>query len=89
MKVGAPSCILRHECRSYGTQQLRKLSNSFAREKGTLSGHVKHVLFLIPKSLRNKWWVRQVPAAAVIPAPQMVITFIGFKVPVGGLASSW
>ena len=28
----------------------------------------------------NKWWVRRVAAAAVIPAPLMVTTFIGSKV---------
>ncbi len=39
-------------------------------------------------SLANKRWVRQVPAAAVIPAPQVMTSFIGFKVFVAGLISS-
>ena len=29
--------------------------------------------------LMNKWWARPVPAAAVTPAPQVAITFIGPK----------
>ncbi len=41
-----------------------------------------------PNSLENKWWVRQVPAAAVIPAPQVVTTIIGLKAFVAGLESS-
>ncbi len=35
----------------------------------------------------NKWWVIPVPAAAVIPEPQVVITFIGSKAFVAGLVS--
>ena len=89
MRVGASRCLLRHEGRSYGTQQARKLSNSLAREKGTLSGYAMHNLFFSPKNWRNKWWVRQVPAAAVIPAPLMVITIIGSKASVAGLISFW
>ena len=37
------------------------------------------------RSLANKGWVRPVPAAAVIPAPQVVIAFIGPKASVAGL----
>ncbi len=32
----------------------------------------------------NKGWVRLVPAAAVTPAPQVVLTFIGPKASVAG-----
>ena len=42
-------------------------------------------LFLRVKILENKWWERLVPAAAVIPAPQVVIIFIGPKAFVAGL----
>ena len=33
-------------------------------------------LLLSVNILMNKWWARPVPAAAVTPAPQVVITFI-------------
>ena len=46
-------------------------------------------LFSILKSLRNKGWERRVPAAAVIPAPQVVVAFIGPKTSVAGLVHSW
>ncbi len=45
-------------------------------------------LLLSLNRLVNKRWVRQVPAAAVIPAPRVVTSFIGFKVFVAGLVSS-
>ncbi len=35
--------------------------------------------------LKNKWWARLVPAAAVTPAPQVAIMFIGPKASVAGL----
>ena len=44
---------------------------------------------LSPKSLANKWWVIRVAAAAVIPEPQVMTTFIGFKASVAGPASFW
>ncbi len=37
--------------------------------------------------LENKWWVRLVPAAAVIPAPQVGAMFIGSKAFVAGLVN--
>ena len=89
MRVEASRCILRHECRSYGTQQARKLSNALTGEKGTLSGYVLRILLFCLNSKANKWWVRRVAAAAVIPAPRMVIAIIGFKASVAGLVSSW
>ena len=42
--MGASRCLLRHEGRSYGTQQARKLSNSFTAEKGSLSEYVLRIL---------------------------------------------
>jgi len=48
----------------------------------TLSG-----LLLSVNILTNKWWERLVPAAAVTPAPQVVITFIGSKASVADLVS--
>ena len=89
MRVGASRCILTHECRSYGTQQARKLSNALTGEKGTLSGYAMHSLLLCLNSKANKWWVRRVAAAAVIPAPQVVIAIIGSKASVAGSVSSW
>ncbi len=85
----ASRCLLRHEGRSYGTQQARNLSNALACEKGTLSGYTLYNLFFYLDSKRNKWWAIQVPAAAVIPEPRMVITIIGSKVSVAGLVSLW
>jgi hypothetical protein len=89
MRVEASRCLLRHEGRAYGSQQARKLSNALACERGTLSDAAK--LHLLPSldSLANKRWVRRVPAAAVIPAPRMVITFIGSRASVAGSASPW
>ena len=37
--------------------------------------------------MMNKWWARPVPAAAVIPAPQVEIAIIGSKEFVAGLIS--
>lgn len=37
--------------------------------------------------IKNKWWARPVPAAAVIPAPQVEIMFTGSKVFVAGYVS--
>ena len=87
--MGASRCLLRHEGRSYGTQQARKLSNGLTAEKGILSGYVLHNLLFCLNSKTNKWWVRRVAAAAVIPAPRMVTTIIGSKASVAGLTSSW
>ena len=85
----ASRCLLRHEGRSYGTQQVRKLSNSLTAERGSLSDYALHSLLLCLKSKANKWWVRRVAAAAVIPAPQVVTAIIGSKASVAGSTSSW
>jgi hypothetical protein len=47
--------------------------------------------WLLPSvnSLANKGWARPVAAAAVIPAPQVVIAIIGPKASVAGLAGLW
>ena len=46
-------------------------------------------LFLCLKCIESKGWVRRVPAAAVIPAAQVVITIIGPKTSVAGLLNAW
>ncbi len=89
MKVRAPRCFLRHESRSYGTQQARNLSNGLTVEKGILSDYTMYSLLLCLNRKANKRWVRRVAAAAVIPAPRVVTTIIGFKASVAGLASFW
>ncbi len=66
-------------------QQARNLYNARKCDKGTLSALLLVKLLPYVKSMANKWWVRQVPAAAVTPAPQVVITFIGPKASVAGL----
>ncbi len=49
----------------------------------------KSKLFLCLKSIESKGWVRRVPAAAVVPAAQVVTTIIGPKTFVAGLVSAW
>ena len=44
-------------------------------------------LLLSVNSLKNKWWERLVPAAAVTPAPQVVIAIIGSKASVADILS--
>ncbi len=44
-------------------------------------------LLSILNSSVNKGWVRRVPAAAVIPAPRVMTTFIGLRAFVAGLVS--
>ncbi len=48
-----------------------------------------HGLLLSVNSLANKGWARPVAAAAVIPAPLVVVVFIGPKAFVAGLAGPW
>ena len=46
----------------------------------------------LSSSVRNwgrKCWVRRVPAAAVIPAAQVVVIIIGPKASVAGLLDAW
>ena len=49
----------------------------------------KSKLFLCLKSRESKGWVRRVPAAAVIPAAQVVIIIIGPKTSVACLVNAW
>ena len=76
---------LRYWSQPYGVQQARNLYNARKCDKGIPSAHVKHGLLLRVRTLANKWWVRLVPAAAVTPAPQVAIAFIGPKASVAGL----
>jgi len=66
-------------------QQARNLYNARKCDKGILSALLFAKLFLRVNILENKWWERLVPAAAVIPAPQVVVIFIGPKAFVAGL----
>ena len=58
-----------------------------ARERDLECSCLVHELFSTVKRWRNKDWVRPVPAAAVIPAVQVALAFIGSKTSVAGLAS--
>ena len=81
--------ILRHESRPYGVQQARKLHTAGNCDEGTPSACTMCMLFLTINRFWNKGWERPVPAAAVIPAPQVGVTFIGPKTSVAGLVHSW
>ena len=89
MEVGARRWTLRHESRFYGTQQVRKLYNSLARDKGIRSVLALQELLPSENGKVNKGWVRRVPATAVIPAALVMVTVIGFKAFVAGLTSPW
>jgi predicted phage tail protein len=89
MSTTSQKWTLRHESRSYGTQQARNLYNSLTRDKGTRSALALQELLPSENGKANKGWVRRVPAAAVIPAAQVMATVIGSKAFVAGLASSW
>ena len=69
----------------YGVQQARKFYNARKCDRGIPSAHTLYGLLPRVNSLANKWWERPVPAAAVIPAPQVAITIIGSKAFVAGL----
>ncbi len=75
---------LRYWFQPYGVQQARNLYNARKCDKGILSAHALHGLFSRVNILKNKWWVRLVPAAAVTPAPQVATAFIGPKASVAG-----
>lgn len=49
----------------------------------------KSQLFLCLKNRESKGWVRRVPAAAVIPAAQVVTVIIGPKTSVAGPVNAW
>jgi len=75
---------LRYWSQPYGVQQARNLYNARKCDKGTPSAYVLHRLLPRVNILANKWWARLVPAAAVTPAPQVAIIFIGSKAFVAG-----
>ena len=81
--------ILRHESRPYGVQQARKLHTAGNCDEGTPSDCTMCSLFLNLNSSWNKGWERPVPAAAVIPAAQVVVAFIGPKTSVACLVNLW
>ena len=81
--------ILRHESRPYGVQQARKLHTAGNCDEGIPSGMTMLCLLPTFNRLVNKGWERPVPAAAVIPAPQVVVAFIGPKTSVACLVHSW
>ena len=76
--------ILRHESRPYGAQQARKLRNGGNPDEGKPSASTMCWLFSCLKNRESKGWVRRVPAAAVIPAAQVVLVIIGSKSSVVG-----
>ena len=68
-------------------QQARKLYNARKCDRVNPCAYHFDRLLLNLMRLMNKWWARLVPAAAVIPAPQVEIVFIGSKEFVAGLLS--
>jgi hypothetical protein len=70
-------------------QQLGIIYN--ARKRDSLSQSVFQFGMLLPNLKRsaNKDWVRRVPAAAVIPAAQVVAAIIGPKTSVAGSINAW
>ncbi len=84
MRVGAPSGSLRNWTQPYGAQQARNLLNARQCEGGILRAYVIHRLLYSVNNYTNKGWERPVPAAAVTPAPQVAIVFIGPKASVAG-----
>jgi len=87
MRVGARRWTLKHESRAYGSQQARNLRNGLTPDEGTRSARALHGLLPSVNGRARKGWVRRVPATAVIPAPQVVVTVIGSKASVAGLVS--
>ena len=85
MRVVARRGTLEYWSQPYGVQQARNLHNARKCDGGILRAHVMHGLLLRLDLLANKGWARPVPAAAVTPAPQVAITFIGPKASVAGL----
>ena len=81
--------ILRHESRPYGAQQARKLHNVGNHDAGNPSASAMRWLSSSVRNWGRKCWVRRVPAAAVIPAAQVVVIIIGPKASVAGLLDAW
>ena len=89
LRERAPRGTLRQGSQPYGVQQGRVLYNARKCDRGIPSAHVLHGLLPSVNSLANKGWARPVAAAAVIPAPRVVVVFIGPKAFVAGLAGPW
>ena len=87
MRVVARRGTLEYWSQPYGVQQARNLHNARKCDGGILRAHVTHGLLPRLDLLANKGWARPVPAAAVIPAPRVVIMFIGLKASVAGYVS--
>ena len=88
MKVVARRGTLRYWSQPYGVQQARNLYNARKCDKGIPSAQALLGLLPCVNIMANKWWERLVPAAAVTPAPRVVVTFIGPKAFVAGLVNS-
>ena len=87
VRAGAPRWALRQGPRPYGAQQARNLRNAGNRDGATPSAARRGRLFPGLNSRGNKRGASLVSAAAVIPAPRVVGTFIGPKASVAGPAS--
>ncbi len=87
MRVVARRGTLRYWSQPYGVQQARNLYNARKCDRGIPSAQALLGLLLSVNSLANKWWERLVPAAAVTPAPQVAIAFIGPKASVAGFVN--
>lgn len=87
VRAGAPRWALRQGPRPYGAHQGRNFRNAGNRDGVTPSAARRGRLFPGLKSRGNKRGASLVSAAAVIPAPRVVGTFIGPKASVAGPAS--
>ena len=65
------------------SSDLRKLYNARKCDRATPCAYASKLLLNLV-NLLNKWWARLVPAAAVIPAPQVEIMITGSKAFVAG-----
>ena len=83
MGAGAPRWALRQGPRPYGAHQARNVPNAGNRE-GVTPSALARGLFPTLERWGNKRGARLVSAAAVIPAPRVIETFIGLKAPVAG-----
>ena len=68
-------------------QQALTLRNWLTPDEGTWSVLALQELLLTENRSVNKDWVRRVPATAVIPAVQVMVTIIWSKAFVAGLTS--
>ncbi len=66
-----------------------KLHNVGNHDAGNPSASAMRWLSSSVRNWGRKCWVRRVPAAAVIPAAQVVVIIIGPKASVAGLLDAW